>query len=264
LLQQNELTKPLKISHGMFLTTEILRTFFKGFSPGEDKYRLFFWTLLETGLRLKEACAMQEQDFTNDFKELMAVTCKNPHLRYISLSPMLASSLKQWCDLNRKRFHDGYIWPVPNNLHKHLQQFQVQSFMQKKRKQLGLDVPVKKVLYKNKPNGFGLREQCYYALSSHSFRRFYETNLTNLSGGNFMLIASIMQYDDPAIVRKYYDDSQARTMQQVLSEEYHQRITSQLVQGRPVLSKQQQTLKKYDADALPMPKSIYSKLKKYA
>lgn len=250
MLQPCELKKPLKVSHGRFLTPEILRQFFQSFQPGEDKYLMWFWIALETGLRSKEICAIQLQDFSPDCRKLRAITCKNPKIVERTLSPLLAGFIKKYTLMREDYIKDkgGYIFTVPNNKNTHLTPPQVRNFLIRKRKQIGLDIPVRTVEYKHGRQSFGqgyVKTQNYYALSCHSFRRFYETQLCNLSGGNYMLIASIMAYDDPSIVRKYYDDSSAITMQQILSTKYHEQISGRLVQGRQPLKKGQTTLKKY-------------------
>lgn len=250
MLQSWELTKPIKVSHGRFVNYDVLRTFFKGFASGEDKYRLFFWTLLETGARVREACAIQENDYFDNYRKIKMVTCKDPKVRVVTLSPFLAAFTKRWCDYNRQRFQYGYVFPVPGK-HARLQPHHCRLFLSKKRKQLKMDVPVRIVKTK-KIVGFGKqREIRYYALGNHSFRRFYETHMTDLSNGNYMLIASIMQYSDPTIVRDYYDDFRAVKAEEVLAEKYHDTIVAGMLHDRPILPRNQKTLKNFSGEEEP-------------
>ena len=245
MLQPHELKKPIKIPHGRHLDVQLLRDFFKAFKPGEDKYRLWFWTAIETGARAKELCSIQEADYTPDYRKLTMVTCKSPKVRHITLSPQLAAFTRRWCEGNRQRFQYGYIFPTSSCVrYQHLQTFQVRGFLQMKRRQLGLK-PIH-VTPLPHPSGWSkTAERRRYALECHSFRRFYETHLTDLASGNYMLIASIMQYDDPGIVRRYYDDMKSITAEEVLSAKYHERITQPLLHDRPIVSRKQKTINKW-------------------
>jgi len=255
MLQPHELTRPIKIPHGRHLDTQLLRDFFKSFKPGEDKYRLWFWTALETGARSKELCAIQESDYSLDYRKLTIVTCKSPRVRHITLSPQLAQFTRRWCEGHRTRFQYKYIFPTSSSRKfQHLMPQQVRGFLSHKRKQLGLKPIMTTPL--PTPRGFSkVPITNRYALECHSFRRFYETHLTDLASGNYMLIASIMQYDDPAIVRRYYDDMKSLTAEEALSAKYHERITQPLLHDRPVLSRKQKTLSKWNEQ--PDDKSVW-------
>lgn len=248
MLQQHELTRPIKIPHGRHLDIGLLRNFFRSFRPGEDKYRLWFWLALETGARSKELCAIQETDFNQNFRKLTMVTCKSPRVRHVSLSPQLAEFVKRWCEGHRHRFQYKYIFPTSSSRKfQHLMPQQVRGFLSHKRKQLGLKPIMTTPL--PAPRGFSkVPITNRYALECHSFRRFYETHLTDLSQGNYMLIASIMQYDDPSIVRRYYDDMKSLRAEEVLSAKYHERISQPLLNDRPILPRQQKTLRKWNGE----------------
>ncbi|MEM3154803.1 MAG: tyrosine-type recombinase/integrase [Candidatus Woesearchaeota archaeon] len=252
MLQPGELKKPIKFSHGRFVDHHTLRLFFRGFAAGEDKYRLFFWLLLETGMRVKEACAVQERDFENDYQKLNFITCKTPHPSHRTLSPMLARQIKTWCEFNRQRFQYDYIFPSGNpNKYLHMTPLNARQFLARKRKQLRLDKPVRTI---TSPVGIGIAKSRifhYYALSNHAFRRFYETNMTDLSNGNYILIASIMQYDEPAIVRKYYDDMKSNQAEKALAKRYHEHIVSGILTDRPMLPREQKRLGAYTEESEP-------------
>lgn len=73
-----------------------------------------------------------------------------------------------------------------------------------------------------------------------------------------MLIASIMQYDDPSIVRRYYDDMKSLRAEEVLSAKYHERISQPLLNDRPIVSRKQKTLSKWNEE--PEDKSTWDVL----
>jgi integrase len=143
-----------------------------------DIYRIIILIMAFCGLRVSEACALNRHQFNEDYTEFkyrinkpksiitQTTTQVTYKVRKVIVPNWLAKDISDYVQLNEP-LRNGYLFPSYYRKNPHIQGSAVRNHLVSKRRQLGLTRVWKVVLFANG------KKQNHYAISPHSFRRFY-------------------------------------------------------------------------------------------
>jgi integrase len=219
---------------GFSITDRQIEVFFTyGFHRTERKYKLLFSILAATGIRVGEACALNLTDFIpgSNFQWFyMKISKKNKAnvLRKCYLPLPLAQELKQWILYNYQwiKEKEGFIFPLPNNQHYHINLKQVDAWFSKKRKQLAQAFPtlgfgerIQDIQYAQEVYNHYLKKTIVrmpmYRFRVHSFRHFYCTHVHT----NPELVMRLIHHDDLKTTLRYRNQADMASIERKLHDE---------------------------------------------
>lgn len=159
-----------------------------------DKFRVLFELQTLSGARIGEIIKAKVQEFSDDFSiwkyriQKPTITIKysvidgdystvlDYKVRQVQLPPWFASKLKQYFEINKYSIDAGYLFYNRNHCSPHISRAQCMNILVKKRRKLGLNRVWKEVLKQNKKTG-KITRQKWFCIATHSFRRFYITEM---------------------------------------------------------------------------------------
>lgn len=187
--------------------------FFDSLRPIEERQRLAFMLMGFCGLRISEAVRVRLDDFTPDFKFLTVhntkaasitrdeqgkITGRKPRQDQVPIPDFLVPVIKQYIMNNYSTFRGGYIFPCLGHGGKvpHMSKVWLMNWFMMRRRELGL----LDVAYMVNRAGKSSR---VYRIGTHSFRRFYVTNVYEKSGGDLLFTKELARHIKVDTTQRY-------------------------------------------------------------
>lgn len=166
-----------------------------------EKWEIFILIAVTRGLRLSEILYLNKDDFISpDCSRFKVIFCKSHIGDVLPLHPLVADRVKVYIEKNQHSFRNGFLfsWYTGRNDHGCMKKQTASAMMHKFRKkaiEMGYTNFGDYWIMKN-----GLRR---WRISTHSLRRFHESQIYRLNGNDAVLVKDIMRYTRLSSIEPY-------------------------------------------------------------
>ena len=140
-------------------------------------FQVCFYIMAFLGLRVSDATALREENWSRDYCELNYTDKKTKVLQHKEVPPFLVNIISQYVEQYRHEFVDGFMFPPLHNRiskNKHLQTSTYRNFFVRFRRSYGFDKP-----YYTCKNGKKL-----YRISPHTLKHYCLYKVYKASGND--------------------------------------------------------------------------------